>query len=714
MERITFDFESRSAADLRKQGAYKYSLDTSTQPTCLAFKKHGEAKVYFLRYEQINTPWKKLPIELRKLWRSWINGGFEFSAHNAFFETCIYKNILVARYGWPDIPFEQFRCTAAKAAACALPRNLEGAGEAMRLRTQKDKDGYVAMMATCKPTKHWNAWAKACIEVKAGKRVGPKKQLLAKSPPPPKFLTYEASPETWETLYRYCKIDVLAEEQLDDALPDLIPSEQEIWFLNQRLNWRGLGVDIPTVQKIVDIMAIESRKKLKELDTLTMGLVTKPGARRSILEFLALEDINLPDIRAKTIEDVLKEGKLGPDMKRLLEIRQQLSKTSTKKYQGFLDRAMHDARIRDILLYHGAGTGRDTGTGVQPHNFPRGAIKVDKNRPYAAVDNVIKYAHEDLSLLYGGSLAIVFSSILRNMLVPSPGCELYVADFSKIEVAVLWWIADNAPGLKILNSGKDPYKYMAAANTGKDYDDISDEGDERQLGKAQVLGCGFRMGWEKFQATAYDQYRLKLTDEQSFDAVKSYREANEAVVSLWRAVGDASIDAVENPGTRFKAGKCTFFVENGFLWIRLPSGRRLAYKEPRIAWRVREFTKLEECPKTGKKIRVTHTSKPKETLEFMGLDKSKKRIGLERTFDGRLVENIVQAIARDLMMPAMVRLEKAKYIPLLMVHDEGICEKKKGRGSVKEFTEILCQRPRWADKKLPISAKGWVGPRYRK
>ena len=279
------------------------------------------------------------------------------------------------RYNWPPIPLDLWRCTAAKAAACALPRNLEGAGEAMNLSIQKDKRGYLAMMATCKPTKQWSAWRKAREEIEAGKRVGPKKRKLALQPEPPIFLEYHHNPNTWETLYTYCKIDVRAEEKLDEALPDLNPDEQKIWHLNQKLNWRGLTVDTTIAKKVVDIMADESREGLKELDSLTMGLVTKPGSRRSILEFLKLEGIELPDIRAKTVEDALGGSELSETMRRLLEIRKALSKTSTKKYQAMLDRANSDGRVRDILLYHGASTGRDSGTGVQWQNFPRPLIK---------------------------------------------------------------------------------------------------------------------------------------------------------------------------------------------------------------------------------------------------------------------------------------------------------------------------------------------------
>jgi len=695
-KRLIFDFETLSAVDLKSAGGFKYSLDPSTRPTCFAFKIYGEDRIYFLDFYQINTPWKTLSGKFKTLWEKLINEKYEFSGHNVFFDMAVYKNILVKRYKWPDIPFNQFRCTAAKAAACALPRNLEGAGSAMNLTVQKDKRGYVAMMLTCRPTKHWKAWDKKG-------RIGEE---------PKKFLEPADAPDVFETLYEYCKIDVLAEEKLDLSLPDLIPQELEIWFLNQKLNWRGLLIDIPTVKKIIQIMETESKIKLKELDNLTMGLVTKPGARNSILEFLKLEGIELPDIRAQTVKDALSNKEIKGDAKRLLEIRQALSKTSNKKYNSFVSRANDDNRVRDILMYHGASTGRDTGTGIQPHNFPRGLMEVDKRRPYQMVENIKELDTEMLKLLYGENLSILFSQVLRNMIIPSKGKELFVADFSKIEVAVLWWISENAPGLRILNKGLDPYKYMASANTGLSYDEISDESEHRQLGKAQVLGCGFGMGWKKFQQTAWDIYRLKLDEAQSRKAVTSYRETNSAVPELWKNFETAAILAVKSK-SKTKAGKCEFEFYNKFLWVKLPSGRRLAYREPQISWRMREYEVEEENELTGEKITVMKTSGPYETLEFWAPNSKTKKWNLERTWGGSLTENIIQATARDLMMPAMLRLEETGYQALLMVHDEGICEREIGEGDVSEFVKILCAPPAWA-KGLPIDAKGWSGERYRK
>lgn len=691
LKRVTLDFETRSCSNLKLEGAFKYSKDPTTQPTCLAFKAYFDTTVYFLPFQVVNRHWNDLPEQFREMWLRYIEEGYEFSAHSAFFEQCIYYNILVKRLGWPSIPRDRWRCTAAKAAACALPRNLEGAGAAMKLSTQKDKRGYAAMMKTCKPTKQWNDWNKVDKQKPAWTK---REQKIMERGEPPMFLEPDAAPDVWSTLYTYCKIDVRTEELLDRSLPDLIPTEQEIWFLNQKLNWRGLRIDIPTVKKIVAIMEVESKSKLKELDTLTMGLVTKPGARKSILDFLALEGIELPDIRAKTVDDTLQAGGLSPDMKRLLEIRKALSKTSTKKYWAMIHRAMPDDRVRDILLYHAASTGRDGGTGIQPHNFPRGVVAIDKADPYWYVNLVASEDSAWLKMLFGETLPMVFSSILRNMIVPSKGKELYVADFSKIEVAVLWWLANNTPGIKILRDGKDPYKYMAAENTGRKYEEIADEGDDRQLGKAQVLGCGFGMGWEKFKNTAFDQYRLKLTDEQAKNAVTNYREANSAVPTLWRALEDAALAVVER-GYLVEAGKCRFFKERNFLWVELPSGRRLAYREPHITMRETDWG-------------------PRKTLEFWAVNSKTKKWAVERTWGGTLTENIVQAVARDLMMPAMVRLEKKGYKALLMVHDEGLTEKTIGEGDLKEFTSIMCERPSWSDDNLIVEAKGWKGPRYRK
>lgn len=735
-KRVTFDFETRSEVELKKAGAFKYSLDKSTRPTCLAFKIFGEPTVYFLDFYEVMKPFKKQNPKLQKLWTKLIDDGYLFTAHNAFFERCIYTNIMVKRFGWPKIPPRLMRCTAAKAAAAALPRSLEKAGEALQLRIQKDKRGYNAMMATCKPQTSWNNWRKMREAVderlSVKKKLTPKQQKWVESetPEPPKFRNPKTDPEVFNVLYHYCKVDVLAEEQLDKCLPDLIPQEQEIWFHNQMLNWRGLPIDISTSEKIVKIMEVESKKQKDELDDLTAGLVTKPGSIKSILEFLDMEGVSLPNLKKQTVEDQLESFMLDSRPRRLLELRKLLSLTSTKKYQSFILRACKDGRVRDITLYCGAHTGRDTGTGIQPHNFPRGLMKIDWRDPYQTVNLVIENDHEWLKFLYGETLPLVFSAILRNMLIPEKHHEMFVADFSKIEVAVLWWLAGNEKGLDILRSGKDPYVYQAAENTGKTYKEIEKAvsrgekwaEDARQLGKAQILGCGFGMGWSKFQKTAEDFYRLKLTDKQSKEAVVSYREANETVPAVWKAFERAAIEAVKT-GKPAKAGKCKFIYDSKkfygrarILWAELPSGRRLSYVNPQIAWRVRQYEQRVTKMVKGKEVTtiVIKTTNPMETLEYWGVNSKTKKWDLMRIWGGTWAENLTQATARDLMMPAMVRLEKIGFKGLLAVHDEALCQVPiDDDHSVQIFVKELCRSPKWAVG-LPIDAKGWKGPRYMK
>lgn len=616
------------------------------------------------------------------------------------------------RYGWPSIPFRNYRCTAAKAAACALPRNLEGAGESLRLRVQKDKRGYNAMMATCKPTKRWNNYWKVKADLARGVRVTEKRKKMWRvdGPEPPVFLEYDEAPDVWDTLYTYCKIDVRSEEELDLALPDLIPFEQEVWHLNQTINWRGLRCDLPTVKKVVGIMEAEGTLKKAQLEKLTAGLITKPRAIKKILEFLEMEGVELPNLQKKTVEDALNGFGLSDDMRSLLEITQALSLASTKKFHSFVHRSDPDGWIRDIVLYHAASTGRDGGTGINPYNFPRGLMPVSKKQPYAMVENVATLDLETLKILYGEKLPLVFSAILRNMIIPADGCKIAAADLSQVEVIVLWWLADNKPGLDVIRAGLDVYIDQASSNTGIPYAEIPKEGNMRQLGKAQILGCGFRMSWKKFKDTAWSMYRLKLTSRQSADAVKNYRKKHVAVTELWDAYEDAAVMAVENPGRAVLAGKCRFIVENGFLWITLPSGRRLAYREPSIVMRTIQYTALEEG-QDGEDVEVEKESKPKPTVQFWGLDKSKKKLQIEFLHGGIITENIVQAVARDCMMTSLLELERREYRVRLSVYDEAVVDREEV--DLDEIIDVLCAPPKWAPG-IPLKANGWVGPRYRK
>lgn len=724
--KITKDFETQSECDLKKSGAFEYSMHPTTRVLCMAFKFPHYKNALLFKFEQMQKPYKSFSPEFRIIWERAIKEPqFIFSAHNSFFETCIYNNVLVRRLGWPTIPIEKRRCTAAKAAAMAIPRNLADAGAVMKLKVQKDYEGHRVMLKLCKPTSAWKQWNDVQNELKAGRRLGFKKQKIAEKEEPLKFWTPETAPHDFSVLYKYCMIDVESEEQLDNALPDLNPFEQKLWFIDQKINLRGIKVDMDVVNKISGIMEAENRTMNNELDILTMGLVSSGNARNAILDFLTVEGLEMPDLRAKTVDDFLANGKATGDAKKILEIRRALSKSSTAKYHTFQRRAKTDGRVRDLLLYHGASTGRWGGVGIQPQNFPRGIIK----NIFEAIDRIKTCTVDELKLLYGENLMPLFSSVLRGMFVSTPGMEMHVQDWNAIECRITFWLAGHEEGLQMFRDGRDPYKEMAVDIYTKGLLDIND--DERQVGKAAVLGCGFQMGEKKFITSAWDVYRARVTKEVSRIAVKAYRKKHYPVTEMWANYNDAAIQAVENPSKKYRVGKVKFYMEGNFLKIELPSTRKLAYAYPKIE--MGTVVKMKE--KDGEINYVSNVSDFKAALSrgakkvdsfkskrltYMAVNHKAKKIDCEipkwtreKTYGGKLTENIVQAVARDLLAAAIVRADKYRYDVLMHSHDEMVSEKAPNPMNEKGYKRIMEMLPAWAEG-LPLKASGWMGDRYKK
>ncbi len=692
MKRLTIDFETRSESDLKKQGAYKYSKHKSTRATCLAVKEYGKLPV-LIPFNWINQPYRTLPESFRKKWESYIADGWEFSAHNAFFELCIYINVMVDRLGWPYIPTRLWRCTAAKAAHYGLPRSLEGVGSALGLLTQKDKAGVIAMMQTCKPTAVWTKW-------NTGGRVGPE---------PEKWREPHAYPEIFRTLYHYCKTDAMAEEAVDAALPDLSESELSIWRRNLKQNWRGLDIELSIVNEVITRMETAERANRSALFTATLGCIEKPGARNAILEFLASEGLELPDLKASTVRDAMKAG-INSDAARLvLDLRAKLTKASTKKYYAFRERTDEDGKARDFTLYHAASTGRSGGVGINPYNFPRGLVKageglelIDEFRLALRGDRQALAKIEKTGQLF-------YSAMLRNMIKAGDGKILVAGDWSMIEVIMLWWLAGNEFGLDMVRSGQDIYILQAVQNIGRPYGEIlkaykNNEQwafDARQLGKAQILGGGFGMGGTKFQTTASLQYALELSAEQSLSAIHNYRQTHAPVPRMWYAVEEAFKSALK--GKPVIVCKCKFYLEPvkrgtaQFLFIELPSGKRLPYMNPKV-----------ESHMT--------LSGPREQITFDAPAKDRKTLWREHTWGGKLTENIVQCLSRELMNDRANEVEEAGFDVMFDVYDELVTSHQDGDGDtlLRKLLAIMLKRPHWGDAQLPLKASGWTGYNYRK
>jgi DNA polymerase len=350
-----------------------------------------------------------------------------------------------------------------------------------------------------------------------------------------------------------------------------------------------------------------------------------------------------------------------------------------------LNMACPDSRIRGALLYHGASTGRWAGRGIQPQNYPQGKIK--------DVHNIISALETGDYQWFQTLFPDVFTALsaaLRAMLCAPYGHDLISCDFSAIEARVVCWLAGDEVNLDVYRKGLDPYKEMASAIFNVSTGAVKQQ---RELGKRAVLGCGFGMGWKKFMLTCEVQGQ-PVSEELAQAAVNAYRYKYEPVKAFWNDLEEAAIRAVKYAGRRFDVNEVQWLVKGAFLYCRLPSGRLLAYYAPKIE---RRDSPMGE----------------RDQLTYMAVDSKTKQWVREGTYGGKLTENVVQATARDVMVDAMFRVERAGYPLVLSVHDELVADVPQAFGSLNEFEQIMSELPHWA-KGLPIKVEGWRSDRYKK
>lgn len=676
-EYLILDYETRSEADLRKLGSFEYANHPTTQILCVAWRLGTRT---LMREHLSRTVKPKIwspafhgPDSLGELLQYLFDPKIKIVAHNALFEQAITRHVLSRRLKNPDdkmalgtLPHDRWICTASMAAALALPRNLEGACAALKFSIQKDMDGRRLILKYCKPRK-------------------PSKNNPSK---------WFSSARDLRRIMLYCQNDVDAETMLFLTVPQLTPEEREVWLLDQKINFRGFQADRELVKTALKLIAEETLHLNQETTRITNGRPGSTTQRDSVLKWLHGEGVFLPDLRAKTVSDAIKEGLVDGNAKRILEIRQSVSKSSTKKYAAFEARSRTDGRVRDFLIYHTASTGRWGGSGVQPQNFPRGTI----DDPTLAVDILRSNDLEFIRLIYGRPMDVL-ASCLRSVIKAPNGRELFCADYAAIEARVLFWIAKHNAGLKSFIDNRPIYEEMAAHIYNIDYiENVTKL--QRQVGKQAFLGCGYGMGWKKFLQTC-KHFGIEVDEETSQVAVSAYRSLHFPVVKLWGNIERAAIEAVKRKGTRFKINFTKWWVEclpgtdYEFLWCELPSGRRLAYAKPEV--------KYEPTPWQEKRAVLYH----------WGVNPLSRQWEPSGTYGGKLTENVVQAISRDLMASAMLRIEETGYDLILTVHDEILAERQKDKGTVEEFSNLMADLPPWA-KGCPVRVEGWKDERYRK
>lgn len=485
--------------------------------------------------------------------------------------------------------------------------------------------------------------------------------------------SWEESPDLIRQLEDYCVQDVETERDIDNQLPELHPKEQYVWFEDQLINQRGIAVDEEALDKALVLIDQETENLKQQIVQLTDGALDGVSRRNAVLKYFAKKGVVLPDFTKATVENALHSGKIPPELAQVLRIRQQLGLTSTAKYNALKDALCEDSRLRDTLLYHSASTGRWGGKLVQMQNLPRGTVKDTDT----AVELLKETDIDTLRMLYDNVMGLL-SSCVRGMFIAPPGHVLVVADYSAIEARVLMWLAGQKDAVKMFAEGKDIYVEMAKR---------IGQGATRQLGKQAVLGAGFGMSAKKFRATC-QVYGIDISETLAERAIGAYRSTFNRVPAMWYAQEQAMRTAITTK-ERVTCGKTAWALDargRDFLYCTLPSGRRLAYHKAAIA---------------GGKIAYWTTNSTTKKYEKTDI------------YSSKIVENLVQATARDIMAWAMLRAEKAGYKIVLTVHDELVAEVPEGFGSVEEFIKIITAIPEWAVG-CPINAEGWRGKRYKK
>lgn len=574
------------------------------------------------------------------------------TAFNANFErTCL------SRYFGTKLSPGSWHCSAVQTAMLALPRSLEDVGAVLGLDKQKMKEGKELIRHFCVP----------CKPTKAnGGRT--------------RNLPYHA-PEKWELFKTYCKRDVDVEKAIRQKLNNFpIPeSEMEMYRLDQEINDRGVLVDLALVHQAISCESLHKEIVTKRAYELTE--LENPNSVAQIKGWLTWRGMEIDSLSKKAVADLIKET--DGEVEELLKLRLLMAKTSVKKYEAMERSVCKDGRVHGLLQFYGANrTGRWAGRLVQVQNLPQNHI-VDLE----LARNLVKQGRfEDVELFYD-STPNVLSELIRTAFIPKQGCRFLVADFSAIEARVLAWLSGEQWRLDVFASHGKIYEASASAMFHVPIEEITKDSPLRQKGKISELALGY--GGSVGALTSMGALNMGLAEEELSPLVSTWRNANLHITQFWWDVDVAAIKTVtEKRETR--VGRITFFYQSGILFAMLPSGRKLAYVKPRMA--VNKFGR--------------------NGLTYEGIGESGKWGRIE-TYGPKLVENIVQGTARDLLAEAMLRLKKRGYQIVMHIHDEVVLEVPDGVSSVEEVCSIMAEQPDWAVG-LPLRADGYECAFYKK
>lgn len=729
-----YDFETRSSVSLSKYGAARYASDESTAILlCAVCKDDGPIELF----DATADAWDNMPA-LMLLKEAAEDPDAVLFAHNINFELMITHYLWKSTFGFDPPAPEKMRCTAALCRVAAIPQGLDAAAQYLKLDVEKDALGKALIKKFSIPQKVRGREDTYWIDRNYPKPLVVDKQKMS-------------SAEAWNHFRNYCIKDVEVERQLHKRLK---PLELTGWVLDafrldMRMNLRGVPINLDAIAKAREIIAGIEEEVGGEFTEIT-GLNPTQGAK--VLAWLKERGYPRNDLTISSVTEVLTGEQVDeetgeatgevsapatsgmtPEAVRALTLKSLIGYAALKKLPTMENAVCPDGRLRGMFLFWGAiRTGRYSSKIVQLQNLKRPTTESEELFRLIQAGGVDA---KQIEMLYGSPLANIAAGI-RHYIGFSDGGQIMGADFSQIEARALPWLAGHTELLDAFRRGEDLYKVTIAGAMGKTLEEVSK--DERQLGKALTLACGYSGGISAMDS-ACDIYGIELPSKEKRKLVKAWRKANQPIVKLWKLVSDAAVEAILNPGSWFQATSNVRFGvtrELGFpsLVMEMPSGRRLFYPEP-------QATEVYKIKRPRKGVKPEDLEEGEELLEwvsipryqaigpdnvpfkgvwvtyemsYFGPGKHSVVWGRTRTHGGVFVENLTQATAGDFLTLGALNAEKRGFDQILTVHDEIAAEYHPERGNTVEgLVKAMCELPSWA-KEFPLAAVGEIQDFYSK
>ena len=667
MKTLSIDIETYSSIDLTKSGVYKY-IQNDFEILLIAYAYDDEEiKIIDLKNNE------KIPEKLKE---DILDENIIKTAFNANFE-----RVCLSKYFNTYLSPKMFRCTQVHALYLGLPHGLENVAKSLRLKEQKLEEGK-SLIRFFNKRENLDLLTSNNENIKKG-------EVLKK----------------YEEFKKYCINDVKVERSIRKILEKvkLPESEQKLWQLDQEINDRGVLVDSKLLNNAIYYDNYFKNILIEKLKTITN--INNPKSNNQMKDYLNSLGLNVNSLSKESVESLLNsdEVKKNPHyekIKEVLHLRKMLNKTSTKKYESMKRCMCDDERIRGLFQFYGANrTGRWAGRLVQVQNLPQNKINnLEKVREKIRNDIIKDFPSRkkefnknlNLNLYNNENLSSLLSQLIRTTFIPKKNHRFIIADFSAIEARIIAYLSNEKWRIDVFNTHGKIYEASASKMFKVDIDEITKESELRQKGKIAELALGYQGGVGAL--VSMGAYNMNLCESELIEIVKAFRSSNPNIVKLWNNAQKAFIEAVKNKSVVHIDKNISFIYEGNILFIKLPSGRRLSYIRPKI-----DYDNIFN----------------KYIITYEGVDPTTKKSKRLTTYGGKLVENIVQAIARDVLAQAMMNLKNHGFNIVMHVHDEIVLEVEDKVSSIEEICEIMCKENKYL-KGLKLKADGFESKYYKK